>query len=55
VVQNVKKKESNPCISSESINWLKATFAFALGKLVQFWTYIFALVCVGINHQQGGD
>jgi hypothetical protein len=26
-----------------------------LCKLVQFCTYIFALVCVGINHQKGGD
>jgi hypothetical protein len=24
-------------------------------KLVQLCTYIFALVCVGINHQKGGD
>jgi hypothetical protein len=28
-----------------------------LGKtgVLQFCTYIFALVCVGINHQKGGD
>jgi hypothetical protein len=24
VVQNVKKKESNPCISNESINWFNS-------------------------------
>jgi hypothetical protein len=33
----------------------QATFALTLCKLVQFYTYIFALVCVGINHQKGGD
>jgi hypothetical protein len=32
---------------------LQATFALTLCKLVQFCTYIFALVCVGINHQKG--
>jgi hypothetical protein len=31
---------------------LQATFAFTLCKPVQFCTYIFALVCVGINHQK---
>jgi hypothetical protein len=41
VVQNVKMK--------------KATFGLTLCKLVQFCTYIFVLVCVGINHQKGGD
>jgi hypothetical protein len=41
VVQNVKRK--------------KAIFALTLCKLVQLYTYIFALVCVGINHQKGGD
>jgi hypothetical protein len=33
----------------------KVTFALTLCKLVQLCTYIFALVCVGINHQKGGD
>jgi hypothetical protein len=33
----------------------QVTFALTLCKLVQFCTYIFALVCVGINHQKGGD
>jgi hypothetical protein len=48
-------KESNPCISIEIIILvsLQATFALTLCKLVQFCTYIFALVCVGINHQKG--
>jgi ABC-type uncharacterized transport system permease subunit len=31
------------------------TFALTLCKLVQLCTSIFALVCVGINHQKGGD
>jgi hypothetical protein len=33
----------------------QATFALTLCKLVQLCTSIFALVCVGINHQKGGD
>jgi hypothetical protein len=33
----------------------QATFALTLCKLAQFCTFIFALVCVGINHQKGGD
>jgi hypothetical protein len=33
----------------------QATFALTLCKLVQFCPFIFALVCVGINHQKGGD
>jgi hypothetical protein len=33
----------------------QATFALILCKLVQLCTSIFALVCVGINHQKGGD
>jgi len=31
------------------------SFALTLCKLVQLCTSIFALVCVGINHQKGGD
>jgi hypothetical protein len=51
------KEESNPHISSEFINWFnsKVTYALTLCKLVQFCTYILALVCVGINHHKGGD
>jgi hypothetical protein len=33
----------------------QATFALTLCKLVQLCTSILALVCVGINHQKGGD
>jgi hypothetical protein len=33
----------------------QVTFALTLCKLVQIYTFIFALVCVGINHQKGGD
>jgi hypothetical protein len=33
----------------------QATFALTLCKLVQLCTFISALVCVGINHQKGGD
>jgi hypothetical protein len=55
VVQNVKNKEINPCISYENllVQFL-VTFALTLCKLVQLCTSIFALVCVGINHQKGG-
>jgi hypothetical protein len=57
VVQNVKIKESNPCISNKTINWFnsKQPMHLPYAKLVQFCTYIFALVCVGINHKKGGD
>jgi hypothetical protein len=33
----------------------QATFTLTLCKLVQLCTFIFALACVGINHQKGGD
>jgi hypothetical protein len=41
----------------EQVYWFQfqATFALTLCKLVKFCTFIFALVCVGINHQKGGD
>jgi hypothetical protein len=56
VVQNVKNKEINPCASYENllVQFL-VSFALTLCKLVQLCTFIFALVCVGINHQKGGD
>jgi hypothetical protein len=40
-----------------NIYWFhsKQPFALTLCKLVQFCSFIFALVCVGINHQKGGD
>jgi hypothetical protein len=57
VVQNVEnEKEINPCISYENILvQILVTFALTLRKLVPLCTSIFALVCVGINHQKGGD
>jgi hypothetical protein len=57
VVQNVKKWRNNPCVFYKYLYWLKfqATFALTLCKLVQLCTSISALVCVGINHQKGGD
>jgi hypothetical protein len=56
VVQNVKNKEINPCTSYENllVQFL-VSFALTICKLVQLCTSIFALVCVGINHQKGGD
>jgi hypothetical protein len=53
----LNKKKIIPCISSRNNYWfhLKQPFALTLCKLVQFYTLIFALVCVGINHQKGGD
>jgi hypothetical protein len=56
VVQNVKNKEINPCASYENllVQFL-VSFALTLCKPVQLCTSIFALVCVGINHQKGGD
>ena len=56
VVQNVENKEINSCISYENllVQFL-VTFALTLCKLVQLCTSILALVCVGINHQKGGD
>jgi hypothetical protein len=56
VVQNVKYEESIHAYLMKCILVLfQVTFALTLCKLVQFCTYIFALVCVGINHQKGGD
>jgi hypothetical protein len=43
------------CIYIGSIPNFQVTFALILCKLVQLCTSIFALVCVGINHQKGGD
>jgi hypothetical protein len=56
VVQNVKNKEINPCASYENllVQFL-VSLALTLCKLVQLCTSIFALVCVGTNHQKGGD
>jgi hypothetical protein len=55
VVQNIENEEINPCISYEYLLVsFQATFELTLCKLVQFCTSIFALICVGINHQKGG-
>jgi hypothetical protein len=50
-----ERKQSMHILWKYKLVQLQATFALTLCKLVQFCTYIFALVCVGINHQKGGD
>jgi hypothetical protein len=55
VVQNVKRKKAIHAYLMKVLVLFQATFALTLCKLVQLCTYIFALVCVGINHQKGGD
>jgi hypothetical protein len=56
VVQNVKKKKSNPYTLSDTFNWFnskKPMHTHHKCKLVTFLHFIFSLVCVGINHQKG--
>jgi hypothetical protein len=55
VVQNFKLEKSHPCISRRNNYWFhsKQPLHLHYAKLVQFCTFIFALVCVGINHQKG--
>jgi hypothetical protein len=56
MVQNVKmKKAIHAYLMKCKLVQFKATFALTLCKLVQLCTYILAFVCVGINHQKGGD
>jgi hypothetical protein len=55
VVQYVKNKETIHAHYVSILAQFQATFALTLCKLVQLCTFIFALVCVGINHQKGGD
>jgi hypothetical protein len=56
VVQNDKNKETiHAYLMKIFIGSILRTFALTLGKLVQLCTSILALVCVGINHQKGGD
>jgi hypothetical protein len=56
LVQNVKNEETiHAYLVSITLAQFQATFALTLCKLVQLCTSIFALVCVGINHQKGGD
>ena len=49
------KKQSMHILQVFILAQFQATFALTLCKLVQLCTSIFALVCVGINHQKGGD
>jgi hypothetical protein len=49
------KKQSMRILWVVILAQFQAIFALTLCKLVQLCTSIFALVCVGINHQKGGD
>jgi hypothetical protein len=49
------KKQSMHTLWVFILAQFQATFALTLCKLVQLCTSILALVCVGINHQKGGD
>jgi hypothetical protein len=45
-------------ICLKSFNWFNSKqpmHIYLNCKLVKFLLFIFALVCVGINHQKGGD
>jgi hypothetical protein len=55
--QNMWCKRGPKCYirKKQFMHKFQATFAHTLCKLVQLCTSIFALVCVGINHQKGGD
>jgi hypothetical protein len=55
VVQNVKRKQSMRILQVFILAQFHVTIALTLCKLVQLYTSILALVCVGINHQKGGD
>jgi hypothetical protein len=56
VVQNVKDEETiHAYLVSTYIGSIPSNLTRTLCKLVQLCTSIFALVCVGINHQKGGD
>jgi hypothetical protein len=50
-----KKKTIHAYLIEISIGLIPSNLCTSLCKLVQFCTFIFALVCVGINHQKGGD
>jgi hypothetical protein len=49
------KRQSMHILQVFILAQFQATFALTLCKLVQLCTSILALVCVGINHQKGGD
>jgi hypothetical protein len=54
--QNICKNKTSGASVVQNVKMKKAIHAYVMKcKLVQFCTYIFALVCVGINHQKGGD
>jgi hypothetical protein len=56
VVQNVKNKETiHAYLMSSHIGSIPSNLCTYICKLVQLYISILALVCVGINHQKGGD
>jgi hypothetical protein len=56
VVKNVKNKETiHAYLVKIYIGSIPSNLCLTLCTLVQLCTSIFALVCVGINHQKGGD
>jgi hypothetical protein len=56
VVQNDENKETiHAYLMRIYIGSILSNLCTYLCKLVQLCTSIFALVCVGINHQKGGD
>jgi hypothetical protein len=56
VVQNYENKETiHAYLMRIYIGSILSNLCTYLCKLVQLCTSIFALVCVGINHQKGGD
>jgi hypothetical protein len=50
-----EKKTIHAYLIEIIIDLIPNNLCTSLCKLVQFCTFIFALVCVGINHQKGGD
>jgi hypothetical protein len=50
-----KKKTIHAYLIEIIIGLIPSNLCTSLCKLVQFSTLIFALVCVGINHQKGED
>jgi hypothetical protein len=50
-----KKETFHAYLVSSFIGSIPSNLTLTLCKLVQLCTSIFALVCVGINHQKGGD
>jgi hypothetical protein len=58
VVQNVNLEESNHIyvkLLTDGLNSSNFLHIYQNCKLVTFLYFIFVLVCVGINHQKGGD